>query len=598
MLRLTLLLFVFFFSFIQAQSLNDAFLKSLPKALGAELTELDESEEDDETLKNQLPDTRISKTEAALKKIQRELNAVEIQLAYEQGQSIEGLKRFGEDFFNTFQSSFSPANLPNPPLDYRLGSGDFLKIQIIGGGIDDSSTLKLESDASINIPKIGKIFLGGMTLAEAAEFIESKVSTILVGSKAFITLSDARNKSVMVIGGVSFPGMYTVPSEANIISILIASGGISENGSFREIIHKRNNEIIGTFDLYNFISLGNTLEGFSIRDGDTISVSSIRDQVTLSGAIAKTAIYEKKSDETLSDLIKFAGGILPSFTNEINLFRSGLTSTILVDETNLLNGDLIIFNQYAPSLIESRLATITGEVKNPGIYSIEEGERLSDIVAKAGGYTEFAYPEGGILYRESVAVIQSDYFKKSYIDLVNFLASSSSGAASGSLISTSTNLEFILKEIQSVKPKGRISAEFNLPKLLSNESLNIFLEDNDVIFIPRFSNSVVLVGEVQVIGALTYQPHLSAHDYIDLSGGLTKFADNQRIIIIKPDGSAVTTSGKLNYLLNRNKDEILPGSIIYVPKEIGKIEGINLAATIAPIASSLALSIASLNAID
>jgi hypothetical protein len=159
-----------------------------------------------------------------------------------------------------------------------------------------------------------------------------------------------------------------------------------------------------------------------------------------------------------------------------------------------------------------------------------------------------------------------------------------------------TSLAFILQEYRNLEPSGRIIAEFDLSKIRNDPSLDITLVASDEIHIPKITQMVYITGELLSPGALPYKPEYNFKDYIEVTGGYSEFSDNQRVIVINPNGSARLVRNKLfNF---ESRDSILPGSVIYVPREIGKIEGLNYAAVLAPVFSSLALSVASLNAID
>ncbi|MBT7276081.1 MAG: hypothetical protein HN886_06470, partial [Woeseiaceae bacterium] len=106
---------------------------------------------------------------------------------------------------------------------------------------------------------------------------------------------------------------------------------------------------------------------------------------------------------------------------------------------------------------------------------------------------------------------------------------------------------------------------------------------------------VFVTGDVVNPGGRRYSAELEAKDYISQSGGLGRFADGERIVVIKPNGDAEVIKAKLFFSLSGAT--VYPGTTIYVPREIGKIEGIAFTATLAPIVSSLALSLASLNSI-
>ena len=177
--------------------------------------------------------------------------------------------------------------------------------------------------------------------------------------------------------------------------------------------------------------------------------------------------------------------------------------------------------------------------------------------------------------------------------MIKFIASNANAAQ----LAGGESFALILNEFRKVEPVGRVTAEFDLQSLENQAQLDLSLEDGDKIIIPEYDSEVYVLGEVLNPGARLYKPNKSGKDYIDISGGLGRYAEKNKSIIIHPNGDAfLLNESYLNFV--SNNVDIYPGTIIYVPREIGKLEGINYAAVVAPIFSSLALSLASLNSIN
>ena len=259
------------------------------------------------------------------------------------------------------------------------------------------------------------------------------------------------------------------------------------------------------------------------------------------------------------------------------------------------NGDDIKVNNYTPISNPIHTVELTGEVNNPGIYTVEEGSTLSSLIKQAGGYKNGAYEYGGVLIRESAKQVEKMINERIYNDMIKFIATSAD--AKEIVSGGSGTLPLILSEFKNAEPVGRVTAEFDLDRLATNKSLDTLLHDNDKIHIPTFSQEIFVLGEVLTPGARLYQNDLSASDYIEQSGGLGLYGDKERIVVISPNGDSYLWTGGV-FALSRSKFDLIPGSVIYVPREIGKLGGLNYAATIAPIFSSLAISLASLNSIN
>lgn len=411
----------------------------------------------------------------------------------------------------------------------------------------------------------------------------------------YINLEQARDMSILLIGNASNPGIYTLPGGSNILSLLHASGGISEGGSYRSITHKRNNRIIQEIDLYDILINGNLLFKSPLRSGDSVIINPSQRLVAISGGINTPAIYELKDNENLDDLANLAQGFSVSATDEILISSASGNVVKIAPEammlTKLEHGDSVKIPLFSPITQKILTVTLDGAVKKPGVYSFAEGTTLHEIIAEAGGYTNNAYPYGGSLFRKSVAKIQQETFDKTYSSLINYLASNSNISS----VASSTNLQIILAELKAAKFKGRLSAEFSQRMVEKDASLDTILADGDEINIPLFTSDVFVTGDVLNPGGRRYNSELKPKDYIEQSGGLGRFADSDRVVVIKPNGDAEVIKAKLFF--SYSGSTIYPGSIIYAPREIGKLEGIQFTATLAPIVSSLALSLASLNSI-
>ena len=593
LINLVLLNTFFLHSALISQELNEAFLNSLPKSIQEDFLNSDDDELSDNF--NERPETRIRKVESGIDDIKNQIQSLESQINRED--ISDELMIFGSNFFDSYQTSFAPINQENFSSDYVIDVGDVLSVQTFGA-VKVNKQIPVSRDGTINIPNIGIVLIAGLPYADAIKTIQEFVSQKFLGLEVFINLDSVRDMSVLLIGNAYQPGIYTLPGGSNILSLLHAAGGIKEGGSYRSIIHKRDNRIIQEIDLYDILINGNLLFKSPLRSGDSVIINSSLKQVSVSGGINYPAIYELKDNELLEDLINLAQGFSISATDEIFIYDSkGNMERVLSEEIaskELNHGDSIKIPLFSPITKKTLTVTLDGAVKKPGKYSFVEGTTLHQIIAQAGGYTKDAYPYGGSLYRKKVAEVQQEAFDRTYSSLVNFLASN--GGVRTASVSNSTNLTLILAELKAAEFKGRVSAEFSQRKVEKEESLDTILADGDEIFIPLFTSDVYVTGDVLNPGGRRYSSELKLSEYLDKSGGLGKFADSNRIVVVKPNGDAEVV--KENLFFSYTDATIYPGSTIYVPREIGKLEGIEFTATLAPIVSSLALSLASLNSIN
>ena len=382
---------------------------------------------------------------------------------------------------------------------------------------------------------------------------------------------------------------------SNILSALSVAGGVNDIGSLRNIEIKRNNETIEVVDIYKTLIYGESGFKTRLRSGDVILVNPIQKLVRIEGGVNVPHLYELKKNESFQDLVDHAQGYSYLSSKE-KIFISSFSNKNIREISDINDLNKIIPNSldsiYIPFL-EKESVKITGEIKRPGEYQITKNKTLSSLIIDAGGYTNVAYPFGGLLFRDRIKDQEEDMLKRMYTDLIEFIASS--GQAGGSPGSNSINLSYILEELKQIEPLGRYFTEFDLTKISTDSELDSYLEDGDTIHIPKFEPIVFVYGEVMVPGSQRYEPGRKIDFYINKSGGLSRFADNGYIYVISPDG----TAQRFTRNLLSNKDLLIyPGSTIYVSRQVGKIEGVAYAALVAPIFSSLALSLASLNSIN
>jgi protein involved in polysaccharide export with SLBB domain len=585
---------------ISQDQLNEDFLKSLPEDVRTDyLREMSEANEVKDEVYN-APKTSVDTLESNLQKIQIQL--MQIERSLDSKRDSGGLKRFGPDFFNTTQSTFMPINEPNFASDYVVDRGDTLKIQMIGQQSEAISAI-IQQDGSINIPKVAAIYVAGLSLKDAGEVIQANLAEAFIGATSFTTLTNMRNINVLVIGNTQSPGVYTFNGGSNVLSVLNASGGISDQGSFRSVHIKRNNKIIDEIDLYEVLINGNLKFSHGLRSGDAVIVQSKGPEISISGGVNNPGIYElKKSGDTAATMIEFAGGLIPGNISKVILERknSGKKDTMLInlnelENFNLINGDDLKIPSYSSASNPIHSVELTGEVVLPGKYTISDGEKLTSVVERAGGYTNNAYAFGGVLTRETAKEIERVVNERIYQDMIKFIATDAN--AKGIVAGGGNTLPLILNEFKNVQPVGRVTAEFDLTKLKQNNLLDTKLQDGDRVHIPAFSQEIYVLGEVITPGARLYDPSARAKDYINKSGGLGIYGDKKRVVIIAPNGDSYLWEDSL-FSFKQSEFDIIPGTVIYVPREIGKINGLNYASAIAPIFSSLALSIASLNSIN
>jgi polysaccharide export outer membrane protein len=583
-----------------AQSFNEDFLKSLPDNIQEDLKReaaLDLTMSDAELISS--PQTRVKNVEQALQEARRILERIENDMANQDNLDSKKVNRFGDKFFSSFQSTFLPVNEPNANPSYILDIGDILTLQLVGQ-FNQIYDLAIKRNGAINVPELGDIFLAGLPMMEAVQLVKNTISQTFIGGEAYLSLRKLRDMNVMIVGNVPNPGMYTLSGGSSALSLINAAGGIDNSGSYRVIEHKRNGKVINIIDLYSLFIDGDTSNLVQLRSGDSIIVRPSLVEVQITGGVANPAIYEIKDTERLDDIFNYAGRLKSTASGNVSINRRGINGEFINIELSesqipdyiLTNGDSIEVPYVEPRFNEARKVILSGEVKIPGTYFIDAKTKLSELINKAGGYTDSAYPMAGVFTRVSAAEIEQSLKDRSYNELLRFLIASQNR----STLSSDSLITF-LSLLKDYQPTGRVVTEFEISELEKNPSKDRIIAGGDKIHIPAFVNQVYVYGEVLNPSSYEYNTTSSFNDYIKLSGGFSRSADENKIILISPDGTA--TSVKIGFLnsISGNK-QILPGSLIYVPQYIGKVDGISLASAVAPIVSSFALSIASLNSIN
>lgn len=587
---------------IQSQDLEQKFLDSLPEALADQLKlkTLEAQSTGGQDL-NQVfkADTQVDYDRKTLADLYKKLDALTNRL--NDSESPDTLQRFGDNFFSSLQTSFMPINIPNFGDDYILDVGDKLSIQMLGKN-DASKIQQIERDGSINLDQIGKIILAGLSLGDAQKLISSQANEKLLVSETYVTLSEVRDIQVLMIGSIKMPGMYTLSGGANILHAINVAGGIGSKGSFRKIEIIRDNETLETVDLYEALIFGRNLFQKTLRSGDTIKVYPQEFLVPVSGGVSSPGLYEIAKGETLEDLMQFAGGTSSDSQSPGSVFIRRFENneekifTVLADTASgfsLQPRDSIISPYVKDKIFQTQSITISGEVKRPGEYSISSTESLLDVILKAGGYTEQAYVFGGALFRSSVKDLQIEFNKRIYSDTINEIISNIAGVGSGASGDTGLLLEEFRSQSEDLK--GRMIVDFDISQIQQNPSLDVPILDGDTIHIPRLPHHIYLFGDFREPSIVPYDPQLSIKDYVELAAG-KKPSSARHFIVIDPNGISHYIGNNTLFSFRDNID-LYPGSIIYMPRKIGKIRGLQYATAISPVLSSLAISLASLNSI-
>lgn len=350
-----------------------------------------------------------------------ELESDKNKLSVRNVSSKSKLEYFGYDIFknnpglykNTINEYINPS--------YVIGPGDEIII-MLWGATEQIKTYVVARDGYIFIDNIGQVFVNGLNL----EKLEKKLEKIL--AKAYSTLGNSLNQQstyfdvslgsfsmrksrIHVVGNVDNPGAYEMGPSATLFTSLFYFNGPSINGTLRDVKLIRNGKTLSSIDFYDYLISGKKRGDKKLESDDVIFISNRAKTVTTKGEIAVNAIFELKNDETLSDLIGYAGGlknttyhkriqinrIVPIYDRE-NIKSDRVVLDVDYDDLirknksyNLVDGDTILFYKITDQ--KDNFVSINGPVARPGIYGLSENMSIADLIKKADGLTGDAYME-------------------------------------------------------------------------------------------------------------------------------------------------------------------------------------------------------------
>ncbi|MDB4291338.1 SLBB domain-containing protein [Cyclobacteriaceae bacterium] len=314
-------------------------------------------------------------------------------------------KIFGMNYFKNNQLSFEPnVNIPTP-INYRLGPGDEIIIDLWGDS-EQTYQEQISPDGYIRIERLGPIYLNGLEIGVAKKKINAKLKTLYgtLGSSTYsqISLGQIRSIRINVIGEVMVPGTYTMSSLGSAFNALYLAGGPQETGSLRRIEVYRNGKFHGRLDAYQFLIFGEG-QDISLSDGDVVIVKPYDTRVFIDGEIKRPAFYDMMAGESLTQLFEYAGGPTDmGYTDRVTVRRKtgnfrAIKSLSLNDSSSLMNGDEIEIQSISRRFLNR--IQIEGAVNFPGVFEHTEGLMLSSLIEQSGGLARDAFLGRGIIIR-------------------------------------------------------------------------------------------------------------------------------------------------------------------------------------------------------
>lgn len=448
---------------------------------------------------------------------------------------------------------------------------------------------------------------------------------LLAVLKAQTELAEAA-KIVSINGAVRNSGEYPLTENATVKDLLNAGMGYTQNSEIQFALLARKGPQLNTqvlyLDLTNQATLDKPLVALDRlylfeRDKPRTDllkdlISELRQQadknlaqnvVSITGDVHFPGQYPYVVNMTSSELVNLAGGLKESsYLVDADLVRfshDGIKNAEITHQDIKLNSDFLLQSsdtlhiKRIPEWQEKRAINLVGEVVFPGKYTLQKGETLSEVIARAGGLTSEADATAAIFTRQALKKQEAEKIAQLQAQLENETAqiSLTDLESNGGKLAESNNL---LNKLNNAEAVGRLVID--LPRVLTESSVeDIRLDDGDALYIPKTKESISVIGEVQYATSHLYKSGYDLNDYIDRSGGLKTRADQERIYVIKADGS-VRLAGNNNWFANRS-ELLAPGDTIVIPLDLEYKDGLTLWSSVTQILYNTAVAVAAIGSL-
>jgi protein involved in polysaccharide export with SLBB domain len=333
----------------------------------------------------------------------------------------------------------------------------------------------------------------------------------------------------------------------------------------------------------------------------------IEHRARLDGAVRGPGSYFVGPSVTLNDMVLAAGGTL-NWADEtgVELITTAIDrqtgkavtrhQSLPLRQPTLASyvvrpRDTLHFNQVFTN-VGIGAVTIQGEVRFAGSYPITRGEHLSDLLMRAGGLTNTAYPAGAVFLRKSAAAAEHEGYLRAANEIENELVIAMTRIGNDKIDpSTFGSMQAFVNELRNQKAVGRVAIAADPSVLASRPEMDPLLEAGDVLYIPQRPSTIAVLGQVMQPGNFPYRPGMTLEDYVEQAGGYAAMSDESLTFIVLPDGSARRVQKSW---LSFDAQNLPPGSTIVVPRDVTPLNTRQLILDVSSIFSQFAVSIASM----
>ena len=402
-----------------------------------------------------------------------------------------GRKVFGRDIFNNKELTFEPNMNIATPQNYRLGPGDAVFVDIYGAS-QKSIQATVTPDGTIVLEGFGPVDVSGLTVAQANARLKATLGARYSSSKIRLTVGQTKTIMVNVMGEVMAPGTYTLSAFASVFHALYMAGGTNDIGTLRNIKVYRNNKLVTTVDIYDYILNGKLKGNVRLADNDVIVVGPYDCLVNVTGKVKRPMFYEMKKSESVGTVLKYAGGFTgDAYKKSVKVIRkAGSKYSIFnvgefdVNTFKVEDEDSISIDSVIPRY--SNMVEIKGAVFRPGMYQVGgEITGVRSLLEHADGVTEDAFLQHAVMHR----------------------------------MKFDRTLEVIQVDVEGIM-SGRVA--------------DIPLKNEDVLYIPSKKDllenqTLTIHGEVLYPGKYSFADNTTVEDLIIQAGGLTDAASMMKV---------------------------------------------------------------------
>jgi polysaccharide export outer membrane protein len=497
---------------------------------------------------------------------------------------------FGSISEGNVHSQLTPLEGAIEPDKYIVGPNDLFNFGIFGY-INQQVPIYVLPEGVVVIPTVGEVYVNGLTLRQAKEKVVAATKKRYYSSDVSFTLTMPRIFIVKVTGMVQ--SSYEVNSVTRPSEILkrlyfdttnVSRASYNKNNereifspqiSLRNIELIRKNGTVVKVDIYKYFMTGEDRYNPYLLEGDKLKLTTIqmdRNYITITGGVQLPGSYEYSSEDDLETVVGLGRGFLSDAEQDsIVLFRPSRTAEKGFEVYNLSyssdkdfpieNYDRL-FVKFKADYYKKGTVLVLGEVERPGFYPISFKEtKLTDVIDMSGGFTKNAYLPLSVVFRD----YDQEYTAKDTLEVwVN-------QRANDLIISEQDQLNFS-QDVQS--RRHRMIVDF--PKLFkeNDQSQNVVLEDNDIVYINDDKKVVYVYGQVNNEGYVPYKEGEDYMYYIEKAGGYSLAAEDGNTRIIKFNSRGWYKPDDV---------EVQSGDFVYVPKQV-KEEFSNVISIIAQVA--------------